>query len=58
MVMARWCLLICCAALFISRSPSRKSDEEFVLEFAGFANIIVLILVPLHIMLPNSIFSR
>jgi hypothetical protein len=58
MVMAGWCLLISCAALFISRSPSRRSDEVFALEFAGFANIIVLILVPLHSMLPGSVFSR
>ena len=57
-VMAGWCLLICSAAIFISRSPSRKSDAEFALEFAGFANIIVLILVPLHNILPEAVFSR
>jgi hypothetical protein len=55
MIMAGWCLLICSAALVISRTPSRNSDAEFALEFAGFANMIVLMLVPLHDMLPGAV---
>ena len=58
MVMAGWCLLICSAVLFTRRSPSGTNDAEFALEFAGFANIFVLILVPLHNILPDTVFSR
>ncbi len=57
-IMSLWCALMASAALLICRSPGRRSDAEFALEFAGFTNVIVLLVVPLHKLVPDSLFSQ
>ncbi len=57
-IMTGWCMLIAGAAALLYRTASRRSDAEFALEFAGFTNVIVLLVVPLHRLVPGSLFSR